>query len=142
GQKIIPAFLFYKGNYALVMQKGNDKTYLRFLVRKNSYLHYHFEAPDKVEFYKYTRGFFYGGKMKVVAPISKTAEKSKTGSRKLYLPKLRNEKTVIIFNRMPDYVSDSVKKEGLGNGDYICNTEIQLYEVEHLIKSNISFDAK
>ena len=51
-------------------------------------------------------------------------------------------KTVIIFNRMPDYVSDSVKKEGLGNGDYICNTEIQLYEVEHLTESNISFDAK
>lgn len=132
GLTFLPAFLFFKGNYSLKMQKGEEKIYISFLVRKNWYLHYHFERADKIEYYKYTRGFFYGGQKKLVAPISKTIDKTKTGGRRVYLPKTGYNKTIIVFNKMPDYVTDSVKKEGLGNGDYICGSNVLLYDVKHL----------
>lgn len=132
GITILPSFLFFKGDYSMKLKKGEDKIYIRFLVRKNSYLHYHFETVNKIEYYKYTRGFFHGGTKKLVAPISKKLEKTKTGGRKILFPDDGYNKNIIVFNKMPNYVTDSVKREGLGNGDYICESNVVLYDAKHL----------
>ena len=96
------------------------------LSRKRKYQRYHFDSINKLEFYRSNRVVFNGGKAKG-ATSSKLVETNLVGKQTVKWDDSA-EIRMIVFDKLPSQITDSVKKENLGVGERICASDICLFD--------------
>lgn len=126
--------LFEKGY--IIAEDSNNVYNICFLIRKKSYYRYHFCAPNSIELYKST---FAVNKSNKAGTIARGAvETQKVGTQKIVYKTFTTNKTqkyFVIFNQLPDIISDSINREKLGNGDHICSSNVLLYDIQGFEKA-------
>ncbi|MBE6601935.1 MAG: hypothetical protein E7637_05455 [Ruminococcaceae bacterium] len=98
------------------------------LSRKRTYQRYHFDRVDRLEFYRANRVVFnsikaYGG------TISKLVEVKQVGKQNLKWDD-SSQIRIVLFDKLPEQISDTKKKECLGTGDRICASDVYLLDWE------------
>ena len=96
------------------------------LSRKRKYQRYHFDSIDQLEFYRSNRVVFKGRKIRG-AVMSELVETTRVGKQKIKWDDTA-EIRVIIFDKLPDQITDMVKKENLGVGEKICASDTYLMD--------------
>ena len=130
----VPFYLCPKGRYNIVADSRRSTLNIVLIMRKRKYLRYHFDSFDKLEYYVGGRNTFKGmrtGSRHVsIAQTNRVDTTEKKGIRKLPFegspPKRHTD--IIIINKFPHAVTDSVNRLELGNGDKICN-RVYLYDI-------------
>ena len=139
GFKCVKFFVFplgsmLHGRYNMIFRSETEELNIVFLVKKKKYQHYFFKDINRIEFYKSNRVVFNNIKA-YGATISKSVETKLVGKQKIkwQLYDMSFErKNILLFDKLPFKISDSVKKEELGNGDQICCSNIYLYDLNGL----------
>lgn len=115
------------GRYSVTF-KINDKIICaRLLIKQIKYQRYHFESAELIEFYRSNRVVFQSTKVRG-ATISDLVETQKVGRQPLKWEKA--DCNIIIFNKIPDHITDSAQKNLLGKGDRVCETETYIADIE------------
>ena len=115
------------GRYSVTF-KINDKIICaRLLIKQIKYQRYHFESAELIEFYRSNRVVFRSTKVRG-ATISDLVETQKVGRQPLKWEKA--DCNIIIFNKIPDHITDSAQKNLLGKGDRVCETETYIADIE------------
>lgn len=103
-----------------------------FVITKKKYQRCHFKDSDHIEFYRSYRVVF--GSNKTKGPIvSNLVETELVGRRWIkwgQCAESPNRKCILLFNRFPDHITDSTHRQGLGNGDAVCSSDIVLYDIK------------
>ena len=138
GFKCIKFFVFpLCSTPRMIFEKGNEKLNIILLVRKKKHIHYFFKDPNHIEFYKSNRIILNNIKA-YGATVSKLVETKLIGKQTIRWNHHfvdSNNICILLFDKLPANVTDSVKTQGLGNGDRICNSNINLYDFGGLQKS-------
>lgn len=122
----------------LVFSDGEKTLCINFILKKRSYIHYHFDSKQRVILYKYVRAVY--NHSKVFGPkIARNTERRYAGKIRLIWEgdKSKDSKYIVLFDRLPDMISNSRKKEGFYSGDTICGEDVYLYDLKSLEKANI-----
>ena len=98
---------------------------VRTITRKNSYYSYYFKDENTLEFYKTNRLVVNAIKAKGATPTKHT-ETRRVGLRRKF-KWAENGENILVIDKFPVYVTDSVRKEALGNGNKICG-RISIYD--------------
>ena len=114
------------GRYSVTFKRNGKIICARFLIKHIKYPRYHFEEADLVEFYCSNRVVFQSTKERG-AVISDLVETKKVGEQRLMWDE--SEYNVIVFNKMPDHVTDSKQKELLYKGDNVCQNGAYLTDI-------------
>ena len=116
---------FY-GRYSISFQYKGKKAQIILLSRKRKYQRYHFAHTDLLEFYQANRVAFKRGENEV--KLSKHVTINQVGKQKIkWNPSA--EIRVILFDTLPNEITDSAKKENLGAGDQICASDVYLLDL-------------
>ena len=118
-----------RGRYMMTFQRNHEKLDVLFLVRRWRYPHYFFDAVNRIEFYVAHRMVYPGGKTRGVV-MARQSEVYPAGRRELAWKSM--PKGILLFDKLPNKVTDSVRKEELGCGDAICASEVRLYDLNGL----------
>ncbi len=120
--KLIPWSSLFHGHYSVMFQHKSQTVQLILLSRKRKYQRYHFDSIERLEFYRANRVVFRNIKAKG-AIVSNLVEVNQIGSQRI---KWDRSATVcgILFDKLPDEITDSSKKENIGTGEHICNSEV------------------
>ena len=124
--KIFPWASFFHGHYSITYSYGNKTGQLILLSRKRKYQRYHFDSVNKLEFYRSNQVVFNNIKAKG-ATISKLVETNLVGKQRLKWDDAA-EIRMIVFDRLPWQLTDSVKKENLSIGEKICDSNVYLFD--------------
>lgn len=124
--RFLPWASRFHGRYTITFQWENKAIEIVLLSRKRKYQRYHFDRVDRLEFYRANRVVFnsikaYGGK------ISKLVEVKRVGKQKLKWDD-SSQIRIILFDKLPEQISDTAKKECLGTGDRICASGVYLLD--------------
>lgn len=94
-----------------------------------TYMTYHFDDVNTIEIYKSTR-LAIKPRVRQANIISGHVETKKVATKYLSWESLdkQNVISIVLFNKFPNAVSDSKNREGLGNGDKICD-KIYIYNL-------------
>ena len=114
------------GRYSVTFKRNGKIICARFLIKHIKYPRYHFEEADLVEFYCSNRVVFQSTKERG-AVISDLVETKKVGEQRLMWDE--SEYNVIVFNKMPDHITDSKQKELLNKGDQVCQNGAYLTDI-------------
>lgn len=109
----------FSGQYSIVCEK---ETVWRIvlLMRKRSYLTYHFESPRRLEFYRTTRMVMKNGGQ-ARATVTNQTETKRVGICLLpFEEKTEYTEAFLIMDRFPSRVTDTAHREPLGNGDTVA----------------------
>ncbi len=135
--KFFPWDSFFHGHYSITFTHKNKIAQIILLSRKRKYQRYHFDSINKLEFYRSNRVVFNGGKEKG-ATISKLVETNLVGKQKIKWDDAA-EIRMIVFDKLPAQITDSVKKENLGVGERICASNIYLFDrtafCQHIVRN-------
>lgn len=141
-------FLFFPlgsmlhGRYNMTFRSETEELNIVFLVKKKKYQHYFFKDINSIEFYRSNRVVFNNIKA-YGATISKLVETKLVGKQKIkwqHYDMSFNRKNILLFDKLPFKISDSVKKEELYNGDRICCSNIYLYDLKGLQRTENIFN--
>ena len=125
--KFFPWASFFHGHYSITFHHENNIAQIILLSRKSKYQRYHFDSVNKIEFYRSNRVVFNNIKAKG-ATISKLVETNLVGKQRLKwddAAKIR----IIIFDKLPEQITDCVKKENIGTGEQICASHMYLLDL-------------
>ena len=117
------------GRYSVTFKSNGKIINALLLIRRKKYQRYHFESAELIEFYRSNRVVFRSTKVRG-ATISDLVETKLVGKQKLKWEK--SDCNIIIFNKIPDNITDSKQKELLGKGDKVCATETYIADIESL----------
>lgn len=132
--KFFPLASFFKGRYSITFSHKNQLAQIILLSRKRKYQRYHFDSISKLEFYRSNRVVFNNIKAKG-ATISKLVETTLVGKQRLKWDDAA-EIRIILFDKLPEQMSDSIKKEALGVGEKICNSNISILDFAIFVKES------
>ena len=122
------------GRYNMIFQSEKEELNLVLLVRKKTYQHYYFQDINHIEFYRSNRVVFTNTKVRG-ATISKAVETKLVGKQKIKWVQgdaHLNSINIVLFDQLPFKVTDTVRREELGNSDPICSSNIRLYDLKGL----------
>lgn len=131
---VFPFGFILHGRYNMTFQSEKEELNIVFLVKKKKYQHYFFKDINSIEFYRSNRVVFNNIKA-YGATISKSVETKLVGKQKIKWKQYNtslNRTNILLFDKLPSQISDSVKKEELGNGDQICGSNIYLFDLNGL----------
>ena len=115
------------GRYSVAFKSNGKIINALLLIRRRKYQRYHFERADYLEFYQSNRVVFRSIKSRG-ATISDLVETKLVGKQKLKWEEA--DCNIIIFNKIPDHITDSKQKELLGKGDKVCGAETYIADLE------------
>lgn len=115
------------GRYSVTFKAKDEIITAVLLVHRRNYQRYHFSSCDQLEFYRSNRVVFNSTKV-YGAKISNLVETKLVGKQKFKWDEA--DRNIIIFNRIPDHITDSKQKELLGKGDKVCGTETCIADIE------------
>lgn len=124
--EFFPWASFFHGHYSITFFHKNKISQIILLSRKRKYQRYHFDSVNKIEFYRSNRVVFNNIKAKG-ATISKLVETNLVGKQRLKWDDAA-EVRIIIFDRLPEQITDFTKKENLCAGEKICSSNIYLFD--------------
>ncbi|MBO5212872.1 MAG: hypothetical protein J6B60_04950 [Clostridia bacterium] len=127
---ILPPVFRRNKNHIIAEKDGECVNIFVVIVRK-SYLTYHFESESTLELYKFTRLAIKPG-FRQANIVSGHVEKRRIGIKKLSW--FENEKeplNIVLFNKIPNAITDSCSSKELGHGDEICN-KITVWNLDRL----------
>ena len=130
------------GRYNIIFKSEKKELNIVFLVKKKKYQNYFFKDINNVEFYRSNRVVFNNIKAHG-ATISKAVETKSVGKQKIKWKQYdmgHNGTNILLFDKLPFKISDSVKKEELGNGDRICSSNVYLFDLNGLQNTEHIFD--
>lgn len=120
--------------FSLIMRFRRKREVLSvaFVVIKKKYQRCHFKDSEHIEFYRSYRIIFGSTKTKGTI-VSNLVETELVGRRWIKWgqsaePSYR--KCILLFNRLPEHITDSTHRPGLGNGDAVCSSDIVLYDMK------------
>ena len=117
------------GRYSVTFKSNGKIINALLLIRRRKYQRYHFSSIQELEFYRSNRVVFNSTKT-YGATISNLVETKKVGRQPLKWDDA--DRNIIIFNKIPDHITDSKQKELLGKGDKVCETETYIADLETL----------
>lgn len=122
-------FLFSK---AYLIAKNREQVLdICLLFRKRRYYRYHFSNDKTIEFFKTSRSVALTSKRGSIA-------RGEVYTRCVGKQKLKwhedAEKRFILFDKMPNEITDSVKKENIGVGEKICESNVYIFDLKTLEK--------
>ena len=115
-----------QGRYSVKFKTKDKIITATLLLRKKKYLRYHFEGIELIELYRSTRVAVRNSATS--ARVSGFVETKLVGKQKLKWDEA--DRNIIIFNKIPDHITDSKQKELLGKGDKVCGTETYIADIE------------
>ena len=124
--KFFPWVSFFHGHYSIIFSHENKTAQIILLSEKRKYQRYHFDSINKLEFYRSNRVVFNNTKAKG-ATISNLVETKLLGKQKIKWD-AASEIRMIVFDKLPEQITDSAKKEALGTGERICNSNIYIFD--------------
>jgi len=130
--KFFPWNSFFHGHYSVTFPHKNQVAQIVLLSRKRKYQRYHFDSIKKLEFYRSNRVVFKAALPKG-ATVSKLVETKLVGKQRLKWDDAA-EIRIILFDKLPVRMTDSVKKEDLGVGEKICNSNISILDFATFVK--------
>lgn len=109
------------GHYSVTFLHESQTVELVLMAKKRKYQRYHFESANRLEFYRANRVVFQSIKTRG-ATVSNLVEVNRVGKRKI---KWDHNATVraILFDKMPEQITDSFKKENIDAGEQICKSD-------------------
>ena len=120
-----------KGRYSVTFRKDGKTICAILLIKKRKYQRYHFANIDYLEFYRSNRVVFNSTRIRG-AIISDLVETKLVGKQKLSWDAA--DINIVVFNKIPDHITDSKTKNLLGKGDKICGTETYIADVDFLVE--------
>jgi hypothetical protein len=118
------------GRYSVTFKRNGKIICARLLIKQIKYQRYHFESAELIEFYRSNRVVFQSTKIRG-ATVSDLVETKKVGRQPLKWEKA--DCNIIIFNKIPDHITDSKQKNLLVKGDKVCGTETYIADVESFL---------
>ena len=118
-----------KGRYSVTFKKDGKTICAILLIKKRKYQRYHFANIDYLEFYRSNRVVFNSTRARG-AVISDLVETKIVGRQKLIWDAA--DCNIIIFNKIPDHITDSKTKNPLGKGDKICGEKTYVADITSL----------
>ena len=132
--KFYPWALLFRGQYTIAYENDGKTVEIAMLLRKKSYSKYHFESADKLEFYRSNRVVFKSSNKSQGANITNIIEVKKVGTQRFrWIP--TTETRIILFDKLPSQIGDSVKRLPIEPGETICNSNLYVYDFK-LFSSN------
>ena len=127
-----------RGRYRMTFERDGEKINVVFLVRKKRYPHYYCKDMNHIEFYRSNRVVFQAARHKG-ATVSDLVETKLVGKQRIKWKHNSVEvkhTDILCFDKLPFLITDSVKTEGLNNGDLICASAIKLFDLAGLREEN------
>ena len=118
------------GRYSVTFKRNGKIINALLLIRKRKFHRYHFASLDQLEFYRSNRVVFNSTKT-YGAMISNLVETKRVGRQPLKWDEA--DCNIIIFNKIPDHITDSKQKNLLVNGDKVCGTETYIADFESFL---------
>ena len=119
------------GRYSVTFKSNGKIINALLLIRRRKYQRYHFSSIQELEFYRSNRVVFNSTKT-YGATISNLVETKKVGRQPLKWDDA--DRNIIIFNKIPDHITDSAQKNLLGKGDRVCETETYIADLEFFLE--------
>ncbi len=129
-----------RGRYSMMLQYEGKNVQIVFLCRKRKYQRYHFERDDRLEFYSTNRVVFKGSKVRG-ATISNAVETNLAGKQKLKWNESADSR-MILFDKLPEMVTDSIKRVNIEAGERICDSDISVWDWKSFSKHLNTGDIK
>ena len=130
--KMRPWESFFHGHYSISFESGRKNVQMIFMSKKKKYPRYHFESINQLEFYATVR-YTFANPYRWRQPSFGTTETKYIGKRKIKW----NDSAdihVILFDKLPLQITDSVKRENLVIGDKICGSNTYLLDWTAFLK--------
>ena len=116
----------FHGRYGIVFEHNGEIIDLMLISTKRKYQRYHFDSVYKLEFYRSNRVVFKSIKAKG-GTVSNLVETKLVGKQSLSWEPSATVK-VLLFDKLPEHISDSSRKEELGAGDKICASNVRVMD--------------
>ena len=126
------------GRYSVMFKSNGKIINALLLIRRRKYQRYHFSSIQELEFYRSNRVVFNSTKT-YGATISNLVETKKVGRQPLKWDDA--DRNIIIFNKIPDHITDSAQKNLLGKGDRVCGTETYIADIESFLEYLIEINS-
>lgn len=130
---IVPLPLRLFGRYSMSFSGKSTDLNITFMIAKRR--NYYFADVSHLELYKHSAYAIVGGKNnRSLRKVS--GETHLVGKQKLLWGELNVPHTtyILLFNKFPTRITDSIKREELGNGDVICSSSILLMDWKGLCR--------
>ena len=114
------------GRYSVTFKRNDKIICARLLIKQIKYQRYHFESAELIEFYRSNRVVFQSTKI-MGATISDLVETKKVGRQNLLWDEA--EYNIIVFNKMPDCITNPKQKNLLYKGDRVCQNGAYLTDI-------------
>ena len=117
-----------------IVAKKDDKTVKIFVLSvSKAYLTYHFEDINQIELYKSTR-LTIKPRVGQANIVSGHIDTKMVGRKQLYWQDsdFENATCIVLFNKLPNAVKDSINRNSLFNGDKICNKAL-LFDIKGFV---------
>ena len=103
---------------------------INLLVRKRSYYRYHFRDVENIEFFKSSFSVSLASRRGTVARGATYSRM--VGKQKIQDCSFDTNKNIshfLVINKFPQTITDSTRKQELGNGDCICSSNVELFNL-------------
>ena len=122
-----------QGRYSVTFKHNEKIICARLLIKKWKYPRYHFASAKLLEFYRSNRVVFNSIRTRG-AVISNLVETKLVGKQNLVWDAA--DFNIVVFDKIPDHITESKTKNLLGKGDRVCGTETYIADVEYLMQMN------
>ncbi len=129
--RFLPWASRFHGHYSIVFSYEGKPVQILLLSRKIRYQRYHFDSPERLEFYRANRVAFKTGKER--ATVSNLVEVKRVGKQRIKWDAAASTR-MVLFDRLPSQITDSVKKEHLAAGDPVCASDTLIADQAFLQK--------
>ena len=119
-----------RGSFDIVADGRKNTPNIVVIARKNKYLRYHFDSPERLEYYNGGRykGNWRGHK-RLHSQVGMVDTTKLKGKRRLPWRDIdERDINVVVFDKLPRAVTDAVSRQELGNGEKLCG-KIYLYDI-------------
>ena len=130
--RYFPGSAWFQGHYSILVQKEGKRIQFLLLSKKSRAPRYHFDSTTRLELYRSNRVVFQSIRTRG-AIISKQVETNRVGGQHLKWD-ASAETCVVLFDKLPEHVTDSVKLEALGTEEPICGSGVYLLDMAGLCK--------
>ncbi len=128
--RFFPWASLFHGQYSITFQSENEIAQIILISKKRKYQRYHFDSINQLEFYRANRVVFRSSRVRG-ATISNLVEINQVGKQRLKWDDTAKMR-MIVFDKYPDFITDSIKKENLGTGDLICDSDVSIFDWDSL----------
>ena len=128
--RFFPWASLFHGQYSITFQSEDEIAQIILISKKRKYQRYHFDSINRLEFYQANRVVFRSSRIRG-ATISNLVEINQVGKQRIKwddTAKIR----MIVFDKYPNLITDSMKKENLGTGDLICDSDVSVFDWDSL----------